>query len=135
MSSKHNALFVYGLHLDRETLGNMYADYFDDDRPTPLIEMLISLYEAGLIDYESNFTGEAFPLDLAGRPCWGNVLESYHSEPIGYVSFRKQPTLLHGIYHDISEAAEAMRNELGGLLLDNFDYHGNLCLICGTYYG
>lgn len=135
MSTKHNAMYAYGLHLDKKALCNMYAHYFDDERPTLLSEVLIALYEAGLIDYESEFTGEAFPLDMAGRPCWGDVVESYYSEPLGYVQLSKQPTLLHGAYHDISVAVMELRNEMDGLLPDDFDYYGNLCLILGTYYG
>ena len=135
MSTKHNALYAYGLHLDKKDLCYMYAHYFDEECPALLADIVTRLGDTGLIDYESDFTGEAFPLDMAGRPCWQNVLESYQSEPMGYVVLCKQPTLLHGAYPDISVAVMELRNIMNGLLPEDFDYYGNLCLILGTYYG
>ena len=135
MSTKHNAMFAYGLLLDEKSVRGIYKNYYECEVPENLYDALYDLYEVGLICYESEFTGEAFPLDLAGRPCWGNALKSYCSDAIAYVQLLKEPALLYGAYHDLSEAVEEVHAAMDGLLPDDFDYHGRLCLILGTYYG
>lgn len=135
MSTKHNAMFIYGLYLDEETLTEMYNRYYTTNEMPDKHDMLFELCDAGLIDYESDFTGEIIRLDENGMPKWGYSLESYWSDAIGYVQLPCQPSLLKGAYNNWTEAIEDVRAAMSGLLPDDFDYRGNLCLICGTYYG
>ena len=136
MSSRHYGLSTYGLHLNINDLIDIYEKYYEKE-VTGLspYDLMWELYEDSVIEYESEFTGEAFGPDKDGNPEWCDTLEYYNCEPLVYVSLAYQPSLTKKPYRDLDEAVEELRNAMDGLLPDNFDYRKQLCLICGTYYG
>lgn len=137
MSTKISALFAYGLHLTREDCRHMHMKHFHlTEAPDMLYtDILNDLYEAGLVDLEFSFTGEAVYLDDHGRPEWGCSAEAYYADPLAYVCLPETPTLLKAPYTSMDEAARDMQLVMEALLPDDFNYRDNLCLICGTYYG
>lgn len=137
MSMRNFAVNTYGLYLDEEDIRTIYANYFEReiDEDTPVYDLIWELYEAGVIEHESNFTGEAVGLDDTGDPEWCDVLEYYSGDLLSYVQLAYQPSLLNRPYRDLDEVVAELRNAMDGLLPDDFDYRKQLCLIAGTYYG
>lgn len=137
MSMRDYAVNTYGLYLDEEDIRTIYANYYEKeiDEELSLHDLLWELYEDSVIDFESDFTGEAIALDDKGNPEWCDVLEYYSSEAVYYVQLAYQPSLLNCPYRDLDEAVAELRNAMDGLLPNDFDYRKQLCLICGTYFG
>lgn len=137
MSMRDYAVNTYGLYLDEEDIRTIYANYFEREanEDTSLNEMVWELYEANVVEHESQFTGEAVGLSDSGEPEWCDVLEYYSGDTLCYVALAYQPSLLNRPYRDLDEAVAELRNAMDGLLPDDFDYRKQLCLIAGTYYG
>lgn len=133
MSMRDYAVSDYGLLLDEETIkiiaSKVLADYTDED------DMAYGLYDKGICEYISEFTGESIPIREDGYVSWGGDGEDYRCETIAYVPISTFPTLFKKAYENIYEIIDEFKGKVGEYLPDGFDYRGKLRHISGTYFG
>ena len=133
MSMRDYAVSDYGLLLDEETIkiiaSKVLADYTDED------DMAYELYDEGICEYISEFTGESIPIREDGYVSWGGCGEDYRCETIVYVPTSNFPTLFKRAYENIDEIIDEFKGKVGEYLPDGFDYRGKLRHISGTYFG
>ena len=133
MSMRDCAVSDYGLLLDEETIkiiaSKVLADYTDED------DMAYGLYDEGICEYISEFTGESIPIREDGYVSWGGAGEDYRCETIVYVPTSNLPTLFKRAYENIDEIIDEFKGKVGEYLPDGFDYRGKLRHISGTYFG
>ena len=135
MSMRDYAIDDYGLLLDNETIkviAHKVIDGYVEDINN--IDLAYELYERGICEYVSEFTGEASEVDSNGF-YWGGECEEYSGDVITYVQASNYPTLFKRAYNDIDELVEEFKNKIGEYLPEDFDYRSNIRHICGTYYG
>lgn len=135
MSMRDYAVDDYGLVLDNETVHliafKLFEEYEAEDGEHG--DWKYDLYEEGICEYISEFTGEAQQVNEDGTYWWGNS-ESYSCDTIVYVQAR-YPTLFRKAYDNMDELVEDFKNKLGQYLPEDFDYRSRICHISGTYYG
>lgn len=133
MSMRDYAVSDYGLLLDEETIkiiaSKVLADYTDEDN------MAYGLYDKGICEYISEFTGESIPIREDGYVSWGGDGEDYRCETIVYVPTSNFPTLFKRAYKNIDEIIDEFKGKVGEYLPDGFNYRGKLRHISGTYFG
>ena len=124
----------YGLVLDEETvkiiITNIGVDIVDED-----FDFSYGLYDEGICEYISEFTGEAQTINDDGYFDFGRDYKSYSGDSIVYVQLDKYPTLFKRAYNNIEEIVEEFKSKIGEYLPEDFDYRSRICHICGTYYG
>ena len=134
MSMRDYAVDDYGLVLDKETIKtiitNIGVDVVDED-----FDFSYGLYDEGVCEYISEFTGEAQTINDDGNINWGKELESFRGDSIAYVPLAKYPTLFKRAYFSMEEIIDEFKSKLGEYLPEDFDYRSRICHICGTYYG
>lgn len=137
MSMRDYAVDDYGLLLDMETVKMIAAKVIDDYTETedPMCVWAYELYDHGICEYISEFTGEAQELSDNGLFSWLDNYKSYNCDIIAYVPLKKYPTLFKRAYSDMEEIIEELKSKVGEYLPEDFDYRRNICHICGTYYG
>ena len=139
MSMQHYAVNDYGLYLDFETLKYMASKFCKDFTPEAFADdewsYLEELYEKGLVERMSEFTGEAMIINDDGTPEWGVTHATYGYDECWYAGTYKQPRMFGAAYKDMDELIEEFRDRIGEYLPEDYDYRSNLCLICGTYFG
>lgn len=137
MSMRDFAVDDYGLVLDKETIkviaSKVFEDFVDDDEEFG--DWAYELYDKGICEYISEFTGEAQELDCDGIFLWGVDCKYYRAEGIAYVSLSRYPTLFKKAYNNMEEIVDECKSKLGKYLPEDFDYRSRICHICGTYYG
>lgn len=133
MSMRDYAVSDYGLLLDEETIkviaSKVLEDYTDED------DMAYGLYDKGICEYISEFTGESIPVREDGHVSWGDDGENYRCETIVYVPTSNFPTLFKKAYENIDEIIDEFKGKVGEYLPDGFDYRGKIRHISGTYFG
>ena len=133
MSMRDYAVSDYGLLLDEETIkivaSKVLEDYTDED------DMAYGLYNEGICEYISEFTGESIPIREDGCVSWGDDGENYRCETIAYVPTSNFPTLFKKAYENIDEIIDEFKGKVGEYLPDGFDYRGKIRHISGTYFG
>lgn len=133
MSMRDYAVSDFGLLLDEETIkiigSKVLEDYTDED------DMAYELYDNGICEYISDFTGEAIPIREDGCVSWGDDGENYRCETIVYVPTSNFPTLFKKAYENIDEIIDEFKGKVGEYLPDGFDYRGKIRHISGTYFG
>lgn len=138
MSMKDYAVDDYGLLMTKETLkiiASQYCDgYTDEDYDNDEFYFNESLYDAGIIDYIGEFTGEAMEIDDDGKNEW-NTGETYNWDTIYYVPISHMSTLFKAAYNNMNELVNEFKEKLCEYLPYDFDYRGNIRRIVGTYYG
>lgn len=134
MSMRYNAVDDYGLVIDEET-GRVLAKQFDTSYPENGDDWRYILYDEGICECISEFTGEANTLRDNGLISW-NVDEIiyYQNDPICFVQLR-YPTLFKRAYTDMDEIIDELKYKVGKYLPEDFDYRNKICNICGVYYG
>ena len=138
MSMKDYAVDDYGLLMAEETLKIIASQYcedyteegYDDDE----FHFNEKLYEAGVVDYIGEFTGEAMEIDNDGKTTW-NTGEMYDWDYIYYVPVSRTISLFKAAYNNMDELVDEFKEKLCKYLPDDFDYRGNIRRIVGTYYG
>lgn len=134
MSMRDYAVDDYGLMLDKETVKTIITkigvDIVDED-----FDFSYGLYDEGICEYISEFTGEAQRINDDGCFNWGNEYESYRGDSIAYVPLNKYPTLFKRAYNNMEEIIDEFKSKLGEYLPEDFDYRSRICHICGTYFG
>ena len=127
----------YGLVLDGETMkliaSKVFDDFVDDDEEYG--DWGYELYDRGICEYISVFTGEASWLNDNGDVDWGSDYEPFEGDSIAYVPMKKYPTLFKRAYNDMEEIVDEFKSKIGEYLPKDFDYRSRICHICGTYYG
>ena len=135
MSMRDYAVDDYGLLLDEETIKMIASKICDDfSYDATRIDWAYELYDNGICEYISEFTGESQAIDDNGM-YWGGESESYSNDVIAYVQARKYPTLFKAAYYNMSEMVDEFQLVLGEYLPEDFDYRKYIRHICGTYYG
>lgn len=126
MSMGTYATYDYGLVLN---------DIVDKD-------LLEELAENDVVEYQSSFTGEAFPLKDNGCEAW-EAGEHYYDETVYYISVSRYPQLFRTAYKDMNELVSDLTRQYrrarqqDGRLPDLTvkQVRANLRLVMGTYYG
>ena len=138
MSMHDYALNDYGLLLDRDALKYIATrdrfGFTEEDYENDEWECNDSIRNTNIIDWTSEFTGEAIQIYDDGRNAWG-LSTSYYCDDIFYVPVEHMSTLFKAAYTDIDEVIAEFKSGIGKYLPEDFDYRNNIRHICGTYYG
>lgn len=133
MSMRDYAVSDFGLLLDEETIKvigfKVLEDYTDED------DMAYGLYDKGICEYISDFTGEAMRISDNGGIIWSSDCEDFSHEVIAYVPASNFPTLFERAYENIYDLIDEFKGKLGKYLPDGFDYRDKIRHISGTYFG
>lgn len=135
MSMRDYAVDDYGLLLDKDTVNDIASQIFEDYTENSDDYWGYELYDKGICEYVSEFTGEAQELTDDGAFIWGGAREYYDGDILVYVPLSKYPTLFKKAYNNMDEIIAELKEALGEYLPDDFDYRSKLCHISGTYYG
>jgi hypothetical protein len=141
MSTKYNGMEDYAIVFNEQEVIEMYKAKFKGfgNEQASSEEDSMDVSECGEalgLHYESEFTGEVFPILEDGstdyRDCSDN---SYTSEPLYYLTIRNYPTLFKGGYASMDELVEDMRTQCADALPEDINVRERLRHIIGTYYG
>ena len=135
MSMRDYAVSDYGLLLDEETVKVIASKLFDDFSEDEKEDWAYLLYDHGICDYISEFTGESIPISKDGQVVWGADGEDYRNETIAYVPASNFPTLFKKAYENIDGLIDEFKAKVGEYLPDGFDYRSKIRHISGTYFG
>ena len=138
MGMKEYAINDYGFILDKEVIeliaSKAFDDFSNDDNTLPdWVDLGYELYEKGICEYVSEFTGELQELTDTGE--WNGNSKYCNCETIFYVPLSKYPALFKAAYKSMKEAVNELRSKLSNYLPATFDYRSRVCYIGGTYYG
>lgn len=138
MSMRDYAINDYGLVMTREMLkticSNYYREYTEEKYNDDEYSFNDALYEEGVVEYISGFTGEAMVIDDNGSDDY-NSSEAYNDDTIYYVPTQNYGTLFKAAYANIEELESEFRNKFNKYFPDDFDYRKHICHIVGTYFG
>ena len=140
MSMRYNAVDEYGLVIDEETAKYIVKKLSEEDKELfndcdSYQNVQFTLYDYGICDCISEFTGEANTLRDDGLISWNaDEVIYYRSDPICFVQLRF-PTLFKQAYKDMDEIVDELKYKVGKYLPEDFDYRNKICNICGVYYG
>ena len=135
MSMRDYAIYDYGMILDEETTKLIVSKAFDNITYDDICDLGYELYEKGICEYISEFTGEAQEVDDNGAGTWCGDTKEYDSDILFYVPLSNYPTLFKKAYSNMDEIISELKDKLGEYLPDDFDYRSRIRYICGTYYG
>lgn len=132
MSMREYSVDDYGLVLNEEDI-ELIASKCLNDSNDEVFNLAYELYEKGILEYISEFSGEAQAL-------YENGLYSFYGEYYGgdyiyYIPVRTYPTLFRAAYNDMEELIEEFKERIGKYLPNDFDYRSRIRHIVGTYYG
>lgn len=135
MSMGDYAVDDYGLLLTEETMkiiASIVCDDFDDMEEDEYGE---ALYDEGICEYISCFTGESTIVTDDGYDEYWKSNERYSGDTIYYISVGLYPTLFKAAYENMDALIAEFRSKLGEYLPEDFDYRANIRHIVGTYWG
>lgn len=138
MSMRDYAVNDYGLVMTRDMLKTICSKYCSDysemEYDNDEYGFNDDLYEAGIVEYISDFTGEAMAIDDNGNDIYSGS-ETYDVDVIYYVPTKNYGTLFKAAYANMEELESEFRNKFNKYLPDDFDYRKHICHIVGTYFG
>ena len=138
MSMRDYAINDYGLVMTREMLKTIcskyYREYTEEKYNDDEYSFNDALYEEGIVEYISGFTGEAMVIDDNGSDDY-NSSEAYNDDTIYYVPNQNYGTLFKAPYANMEELESEFRNKFNKYFPDDFDYRKHICHIVGTYFG
>lgn len=138
MSMRDYAVNDYGLLLTEETLriiaSKVCNNYTDEAYKEDEFAFKDSLYDKGIVDKISEFTGEAFAINDIGETLWFTS-DFFDYDMIWFVHTKKISMLFRAAYRDMDELINEFKERLGEYLPADFDYRNNIRHISGTYYG
>lgn len=138
MSMRYYAVNDYGLVMTREMLKTIcskyYREYTEEKYNDDEYSFNDALYEEGIIEYISGFTGEAMVIDDNGNDYNSNS-EAYNDDTIYYVPTQNYGTFFKAAYANMEELESEFRNKFNKYFPDDFDYRKHICHIVGTYFG
>lgn len=128
----------YGLIVNTETAkllsSKVFKEYTEESYDEDPDYYIDELYEKGIVEYISEFTGESMEVDDEGKSVW-NTGEVYNDDRIYYVSVLKYSTLFKAAYENMDELVSEFKEQVGEYLPEDFDYRNNVRHIVGSYYG
>ena len=138
MSMRDYAVNDYGLVMTREMLKTIcskyYREYTEEKYNDDEYSFNDALYEEGVVEYISGFTGEAMVIDDNGNDDY-NSSEAYNDDTSYYVPTQKYGTQFKAAYANMEELESEFRNKFNKYFPDDFDYRKHICHIVGTYFG
>lgn len=138
MSMRYYAVNDYGLVMTREMLKTIcskyYREYTEEKYNDDEYSFNDALYEEGVVEYISGFTGEAMVIDDNGDDYNSNS-EAYNDDTIYYVPTQNYGTFFKAAYANMEELESEFRNKFNKYFPDDFDYRKHICHIVGTYFG
>ena len=138
MSMRDYAVNDYGLVMTRDMLKTIcskyYREYTEEEYDKDEYSFNDALYEEGIVEYISEFTGEAMTIDDNGNDDY-NSSEVYNYDTIYYVQNKNYGTLFKAAYANMEELESEFRDKFNKYLSDDFDYRKHICHIVGTYFG
>ena len=138
MSMRDYAINDYGLVMTREMLKTIcskyYREYTEEKYNDDEYSFNDALYEEGIVEYISGFTGEAMVIDDNGSDDY-NSSEAYNDDTIYYVPNQNYGTLFKAAYANMEELESEFRNKFNKYFPDDFNYRKHICHIVGTYFG
>lgn len=138
MSMRDYAVNDDGLVMTREMLKTIcskyYREYTEEKYNDDEYSFNDALYEEGVVEYISGFTGEAMVIDDNGNDDY-NSSEAYNDDTIYYVPTQNYGTLFKAAYANMEELESEFRNKFNKYFPDDFDYRKHICHIVGTYFG
>ena len=138
MSMRHYGVDDYGLLVTEEMLeiiaSKYCADYTEEEYKENKFAFWEALYEAGIVDYVSEFTGESIEVDDNGRDNYSEG-EEYWASYLYYLPANKYSTLFKAAYDNMDELVSEFRWKLHEYLPYDFDYRCHVRHIVGSYYG
>lgn len=138
MSMRDYAINDYGLVMTMEMLKTIcskyYREYTEEKYNDDEYSFNDALYEEGIVEYISGFTGEAMVIDDNGSDDY-NSSEAYNDDTIYYVPNQNYGTLFKAAYANMEELESEFRNKFNKYFPDDFDYRKHICHIVGTYFG
>lgn len=138
MSMRDYAVNDYGLVLDEDMLkiiASQYCEgYTEEDYNEDESGFHDELYNAGIVEYISEFSGEAICITDNGIDDWRNT-DTCYSDWIYYIPASKVSTLFEPAYNNIEEMVNEFKEKIGKYFTENFNYREHIRHIVGTYYG
>ena len=138
MSMRDYAINDYGLVMTREMLKTIcskyYKEYTEEKYNDDEYSFNDALYEEGIVEYISGFTGEAMVIDDNGSDDY-NSSEAYNDDTIYYVPNQNYGTLFKAAYANMEELESEFRNKFNKYFPDDFEYRKHICHIVATYFG
>ena len=138
MSMRDYGVNDYGLIVNEETMkllaSKVVKEYTEEDYEENSEYYTDELYEKGIIEYISEFTGESTEIGDDGSNLWSSG-EQYSCDSIYYVSLYNYSTLFKAAYENMDVLINELKERVGEYLPDDFDYRSNIRHITGTYYG
>lgn len=138
MSMRYYSVNDYGLVMTREMLKTIcskyYREYTEEKYNDDEYSFNDALYEEGVVEYISGFTGEAMVIDDNGDDYNSNS-EAYNDDTIYYVPTQNYGTFFKAAYANMEELESEFRNKFNKYFPDDFDYRKHICHIVGTYFG
>lgn len=136
MSMRDYAIDDYGLILNEKEIKLIASKLLKDfDENMDYIELAYELFSNGILEYVSEFTGEAIEVDNVGMYSWYGNDEMYNNDVIVYVQLSRYPTLFKSAYNNMEEIIDEVKSKIGKYLPEDFNYRDKIRHICGTYYG
>ena len=135
MGMRDYAVDDWGLVFDEDTIkivAENALEYFDELEEDDALDY--ELYNAGICEYISEFTGEAILVNENGNVDFNDSID-YSCDTICYVPVTKWPTIFKGAYKDMDDLIADMKERVGEYLPEDYDYRSNVRKITGTYYG
>lgn len=138
MSMRDYAVDDYGLLMTREMLKEIASkvceDYTEEAYEEDEFGFNDELYDEGIVEYISDFTGESIVINDKGENVWGDS-ESYNCDVIYFVPTSRISTLFKAAYRDMDDMIDEFKKRVGEYLPDDFDYRKYIRHISGTYFG
>ena len=138
MSMRDYAVDDYGLLMTREMMkmvvSKVCEDYTEEDYDDDEFSFNEEIYDKGIVEFISDFTGESISINDKGESTW-SVIESYSGDMIWYVPTKNISTLFKAAYANMDEMIEEFRKRLEEYLPADFDYRKYIRHIFGTYFG
>ena len=139
MSMRNYAVNDYGLLMTYEMMKTVVMkeceDYSEEEYEYDSFGFNDNLYEKGIVEYISDFTGEVIDICDDGTDNYFSSSDIYTSDVIYYVPCRNISTLFKAAYNSIDEMIDEFKGEMGKYFPDDFDYRKYIRHIVGTYYG
>lgn len=133
MSMREYASEDYGLVLSEDAMKLICEKVFEDE-PVEDENYGMALYDSGICNLMSSFTGEGYYVNDDGTDNWGHSIY-YNGDDVYYIPINKYPNLFKTAYKDIDEVVAEFKERIGEYLPDNFDYRSNIRHIVGTVFG
>jgi len=139
MSMRDYGFDEYGLLLDDKLLKMIilsdYPDCTDEEYENNAKEYAYDLYERGVIQMESDFTGEAHTINDNGRTEWWEAPVYFNDDTLFYVPTLNAPCLFSAAYESMGDLLAEFETALSGYIPVDYDLRPHVYHIVGTYYG